>query len=227
LIGIPVLGVFAFELFKKWTYEQEKKNRIIQELGLKNIQAPKIVKSSSAAKSNLLRIGIIGFGSRAASHANGLGYMHPNDVEEKKKNDTLNDWLAQEDLNVAIIGICDVFDLHADNGLATARNEFRAGGSKPSGIPVKRYRTYQEMLDDKDIDAIAVATPDHWHSLATIWACQAGKDVYVEKPVCHNISEGRKMVQAARKYNRIVQSGICYRSSQAVKEAIKFLREGK
>ena len=65
--------------------------------------------------------------------------MHPDDVEAMKKNDTLKDWLAQEDLNVAITGICDVFDLHAENGLATARSEYRAGGAAPSKLPVKRY----------------------------------------------------------------------------------------
>ena len=216
LIGIPVLGVFAFELFKKWTYEQEKKNRIIQELGLKNIQAPKIVKSSSAAKSNLLRIGIIGFGNRAASHANGLGYMHPNDVEEKKKNDTLNDWLAQEDLNVAIIGICDVFDLHADNGLATARNEFRAGGSKPSGIPVKRYRTYQEMLDDKDIDAVMIATPDHHHAPITIAAAKAGKHVYCEKSPAHSEEELYEM------YDTVKNSKIVYQLGHQIPQSVIF-----
>ena len=84
LVGIPVLGVFAFELFKKYTYDQEKKNRVIKELGLENIKAPEIIKSSSA-KSDLLRIGLIGFGSRAVSHANGLGYMHPQDVEAGRK----------------------------------------------------------------------------------------------------------------------------------------------
>jgi predicted dehydrogenase len=94
-------------------------------------------------------------------------------------------------------------------------------GSKP-----KTEYDYRKVLDNKDIDAVSVCTPDHWHALITIAACQAGKDVYVEKPVCYNISEGRKMVQAARKYNRIVMGGEL-RSSKAAKEAIKFIHEGK
>jgi len=84
----------------------------------------------------------------------------------------------------------------------------------------------RRVLDDKEVDAISVATPDHWHALATIWGCQAGKDVYVEKPTSHNIWEGRKMVEAARKYNRIVQSGMQNRSNPNVRAAIKFLHEG-
>jgi len=86
---------------------------------------------------------------------------------------------------------------------------------------------FRKIIDDKEIDIVSLATPDHWHGLHTVWACQAGKDVYVEKPVSHNVSEGRKMVEAAEKYNRIVQSGICYRSSIAVKEGIKRIHDGE
>ena len=85
----------------------------------------------------------------------------------------------------------------------------------------------RRVLDDKSIDAISIATPNHWHALATIWACQAGKDVYVEKPVSHNVTEGRRMVEAARKYDRIVQTGTQCRSHQGIQDAIAFLRSGK
>ncbi len=82
------------------------------------------------------------------------------------------------------------------------------------------------MYDDKNIDAVSIATPNHWHALAAIWACQAGKDVYVEKPGTHNLREGKKLVEAAAKYNRIVQHGVQLRSSTAIQEAIKHLRDG-
>jgi predicted dehydrogenase len=84
----------------------------------------------------------------------------------------------------------------------------------------------RKVYDRKDVDVVGVATPNHWHALATIWACQAGKDVYVEKPGSHNIFEGRKMVEAARKHNRIVQHGVQLRSSEAVREAIDHMRNG-
>lgn len=83
---------------------------------------------------------------------------------------------------------------------------------------------FRRMLDDKEVDAIAIATPDHWHALGTILACQAGKDVYVEKPSSHSIWEGRKMVEAARKYDRIVQVGTQNRSADYVKEAIAYTK---
>lgn len=85
----------------------------------------------------------------------------------------------------------------------------------------------RRVYDDKDIDAVSIASCDHWHALATIWACQAGKHVYVEKPTSHNVWEGRKMIEAARRYNRIVSVGMQNRSITAVRKAIEFLHEGK
>lgn len=91
-------------------------------------------------------------------------------------------------------------------------------------------RTFQDVrkvLDDKNIDAISIATPNHWHTLHTIWACQAGKDVYVEKPCSHNVFESRQIVAAARKYNRIVQQGSQSRSSSALQEAVQKMKDGE
>ena len=84
----------------------------------------------------------------------------------------------------------------------------------------------RRVLDDKDIDGVIIATPNHWHALATIWALQAGKHVFVEKPVSHTLLEGRRMVDAARRYNRIVQAGTMNRSRPAVRQAIEFLHGG-
>ena len=83
---------------------------------------------------------------------------------------------------------------------------------KESGSKPKTYQDMRQVFDDKDIDAVSIATPNHWHALATIWACQAGKDVYVEKPASHNICEGRKMVEAAASTGRMVQVGSQSRS---------------
>jgi predicted dehydrogenase len=91
----------------------------------------------------------------------------------------------------------------------------------------KMVQDFRRMLDDKRVDVIINATPDHWHGLGTIMACQAGKDVYVEKPMSHNIWEGRKMVEAARKYKRVVQVGTQCRSAPYLKDAGEFIRSGK
>jgi predicted dehydrogenase len=85
----------------------------------------------------------------------------------------------------------------------------------------------RKVLEDRDITAVVVAAPDHWHALATVWACQAGKHVYVEKPVSHNLVEGRRMIEAARKYNRVVQVGTQRRSGEEFRAAVEFIRSGK
>ena len=121
LAGIPILGVFAFELMEKKSFDLKNDSYLIKELGLEDVHTP--IKHSNSAKGDLLRIGMIGFGNRAKQLSNGLGFMHPTDTEDKSKSDTLDDWLSQENLNVAITGICDVFDLNAEKGLATAKNE--------------------------------------------------------------------------------------------------------
>ena len=84
----------------------------------------------------------------------------------------------------------------------------------------------RKLLEDKSIDAVTVAAPNHWHSLMGIWACQAGKDAYVEKPCSHNWCEGKQLVAAADKYNRMVQHGTQSRSSAGAKEAVQHLRDG-
>ena len=82
---------------------------------------------------------------------------------------------------------------------------------------------YRKVLDRKDIDGVLIATPDHWHAIAAIHACQAGKDVYVEKPLGHNVVEGRRVVQAARRYGRVVQVGIQQQSGAHYIEAANFV----
>lgn len=95
------------------------------------------------------------------------------------------------------------------------------------GRPVKGYADYRQVLEDKEVDVIASATPNHWHSLNVVWACQAGKDVYIEKPISHNVWEGRQAVEAARKYRRIVQSGTQSRSSRTgIAAAVAWVRAG-
>src|SRR5262249_44506073 len=89
------------------------------------------------------------------------------------------------------------------------------------------YQDIRQALEDKAVDCVSIATPNHWHALAAIWAMQHGKDVYVEKPVCHNISEGRRMVETARHYNKICQTGTQCRSNPANIEAVEFMRSGK
>ena len=122
--------------------------------------------------------------------------------------------------NVEIKTLCDI-----DANLAAERvNDERlkeVATFKPNFV-----QDLRRVLDDKDIDAVVIATPNHWHALATIWALQAGKHVYVEKPSSYTVWEGRQMVTAASRYNKIVQVGTMNRSRPAVQAAIKFIEDG-
>ena len=130
--------------------------------------------------------------------------------------DHLNKYLRMP--GVRVVALCD-----------PDRNVL-AGSVKRVGKATPKVRTYtdiRKLLAEKDIDAISGATPNHWHALSTVWACQAGKHVCVEKPVSHNIWEGRKMVEAAAKYDRMVQADLDKRSSVALGKAVDYIQSGK
>jgi predicted dehydrogenase len=120
--------------------------------------------------------------------------------------------------NVEVAAICDVDQRLIAHGQNTVE---KLGRKKPAG-----FTDIRKVLEDKSIDAVSIATPDHHHALQAIWACQSGKDVYVEKPCSHNIFEARQIVAAARKYNRIVQHGVNARSGGAIREAVQKMRAG-
>src|SRR5205809_4379831 len=120
--------------------------------------------------------------------------------------------------NAQIAALCDVDSRVLDKRLVQMD---KLGLPKP-----KTYADIRRLLDDKSIDAITIATPNHWHSLMAIWGCQAGKDVYVEKPCSHNWFEGRQLVRAVKKYNRICQHGSQSRSNPGMMEAIKHVQDG-
>ena len=153
--------------------------------------------SSAAPANEKIRLALIGAGSRG--------------------NQLLDSFLPQKD--VEIIAIADVDDHHAGE---TAERVKKAKGNAPDTA-----RDYRAMLERKDLDAVIIATPDHWHALPAIHAVLAGKDVYVEKPVAHNIAEGQAMLRAARKTKKIMAVGTQQRSSSHFQKAVEIVRSGK
>jgi predicted dehydrogenase len=144
-----------------------------------------------------IRVAVVGFGGRGGDHIDGV--------------------LKLAGQNVRLVALCDVDSKILDAGVAAMQKR---------GQSVTPYRDFRRLLDDPNIDAITIATPNHWHSLGVIWACQLGKDVYVEKPISHTVWEGRQAVEAARKYRRIVQAGTQSRSSTGIREAVQWVRAG-
>ncbi len=113
-----------------------------------------------------------------------------------------------------VLAVCDVFEPH----LSRAKQRVTAA---------EAYKDFRYVLDRKDIDAVAIAAPDHWHAAMTVMACQAGKDVYCEKPLSRTVDEGRRMVQVARRYERVVQMGTQHRSNPAIRQVCEWVRNGR
>jgi predicted dehydrogenase len=116
-----------------------------------------------------------------------------------------------------LVALCDVDPAVLARGVAEAAKQ---------NVSVQTFTDVRKLLESKEIDAITTATPNHWHSLIGIWACQAGKDAYVEKPISHNVWEGRQLVKAARKYGRVVAGGTQNRSNPKIRQAVKWVRDG-
>src|SRR5215471_17425080 len=162
-------------------------------------------------------------GTAAAAAASSAVFGSPNDTIRVatiglrgRGKDHIKEITAQP--NVELVALCDVDKKVLEERGAALEQQT---GKKPQLIS-----DYRKLLEDKSIDAISIATPNHWHTLMTIQACQAGKDVYVEKPCSHNIFEAKQIIAAARKYNRMVQQGSQSRSSVALQDGVQKMRDG-
>ena len=153
--------------------------------------------TASAAPNDKVRLALIGAGSRG--------------------NQLLGSFLPRSEVD--FVAVVDVDDRHA--------TETAEGIKRAKKHDVKTARDYREVLDDPNVDAVVIATPDHWHALPAIHAVMAGKDVYVEKPVGHNVAEGQAMIRAARKYNKVMAVGTQQRSSENFQKAVDTVRSGK
>jgi predicted dehydrogenase len=233
LATIPVLGALAYSVVQKVRKDHRRKHDILSELGLEN-QGPAVQpRTTMKPAGELIRIGIVGFGARGEQLSRALGFAHPEWIEIKSKaarqnrlDKSLQDWMAQENLNVAVTGICDVFDLRAEKGLAAARCQDGPGGSTVSPTEVKRYRRFEDMVQNTDIDAIVITTPDFHHAPMSMQAIQAGKHVYCEKLMTRTEAEAHQIYKTVKKSNRIFQVGHQYPQNTAYQKAKEVVEKG-
>jgi len=214
LATIPIFGPFLYAMFRKKWLDDLKKKEILAELGISG-KAPVVLPQATMKKAGqLIRLGIIGFGGRGEYLARCAGFAHPDwgeQAEKKRREDRLDKeleiFLNQEDLNVVLAGVCDVFDVRAERGIAASKNVVRSGGGSELLKEAKRYSHYQEMLASNDIDAVIIATPDHWHAQMTIDAASSGKHAYCEKCMTRTVEETLKVVDAVKKSGIVFQLG--------------------
>lgn len=163
--------------------------------------------ATAAFTTNIFTGAVKGANDRVSAAFIGVGRMGQSN---------LNVAMRQE--NLVVSTICDVYTPNLDKAVALS--------AKQVGGTAKGIRDFREVIADKSVDIVCVSTPDHWHAYMTIEACKAGKDVYVEKPIGVTIDEGQKMVQAARKYNRVVQAGTMQRSAAHFQKAAEIVQSG-
>ena len=184
LTAVPAALLYLWSYYKKKALDKMRSGEIMAELSLRK-KAPAVLKNKKPG--DLIRLGVIGYGWRGAQDLKAAGFGNPEwaakakAASEKNKLDKrFETYLQQDDLNVALTGVCDVFSTRRDQGVAASTTAVRPNGVQPQTEPARAYLDYQDMLASDDIDAVIITTPDHWHSNIAIDAERAGKHVYVE-----------------------------------------------
>lgn len=209
LATIPVLGAMAYGVYQK--KKKEHYNKLAGNIFSFDTDSAVL---SPSHDGKTLRLGIIGFGIRGAQLMQALGFATPEYIDTLKlqaKNEPNNtryqDFLDQENLNVKITGVCDIFDVYAKNAVLAGANINKEGtNGKLSNLPTI-YKNYKALLAADDIDAVVIAAPDHWHGTMIIDAVKAGKHVYVEKPLTWTVPETYLVAEAVRNSNIVFQLG--------------------
>ena len=224
---VPVIGALAYGWWRKKRHENLLNNQLSKELGMSYDSPPAPV---YARNGEPVRLGLIGFGIRGPQIAHGAGFVHPEEIDSAKKAARENsadkryqNFMEQEDLNLVVNGVCDVFDVYAKKAIQAGANVNRVGTDGKLGKMPKRYRTYKELIAADDIDAVIIAAPDHWHGPMTIEAAKHGKHVYCEKPMTWTVPETYEVVKAVKENKIVFQLGHQGRQTESyvkAKEAI-------
>ena len=209
LATIPVVGAFLMSASAKSRHDATIKNDILRELNVE----PSVPPATGPMSGDPVRIGIIGYGIRGEQLLRALGFASPAWIENMKQNalenpkDTrLKDFLEQENLNVQITAVSDAFDVRRETAVAAGTRD---------GVTPKAYRTYQELLEDPNVDAVVIATPDHLHAPISMQALRAGKHVYVEKCMTHKIGETYELYDTVKSTGKVFQVGHQHRQTQS------------
>ncbi|MCU0358337.1 MAG: Gfo/Idh/MocA family oxidoreductase [Cyclobacteriaceae bacterium] len=209
LAGLPIVGTVWFAGAKTTVDAKHEKKYLLEKLNIKAAPPPPTGPMDGAP----IRIGIIGFGIRGEQLCRAIGYA-TNEWEEamkeaaaKNPNDTrYKEFKEQENLNIKITAVCDVFDYNAERVLKS----FSSADNQ-----VKRFATHKELVNSGTVDAVIIATPDHWHAPMAIDALNAGVHVYIEKPMTHNISETYALRDAVLQTGKVLQVGHQHRQTQS------------
>ncbi len=230
LISIPVVGALAYAWYRKRNYERFLKDNIQEELKI-NVSPMEFRPASSESRE--IRLGLIGYGIRGRDLSLAAGFAHPSMIDEwlegalnNKQDKRYEDYLAQESLNVRLTAVCDIFDTYGNQAVEAGANVFREGSGGRMGEAPKRYLNHLDLINAPDVDAVIIATPDHWHGPMTIAAARAGKHVYCEKPLTWTVEETYEVRQAVRENGLVFQLGHQGRQNEIYLKAKEVIDQG-
>ena len=218
--GLPILGAVWWAGAANTVGSRRKRSEILEQLNI----TPSLPPAVPGIGGEPVRVGIIGFGIRGEQLCRALGFATENwkeqmrlAAQEDPNNHALEDFMGQEKLNVKLVGICDVFDVRAEN--------FIDSFSTPEN-PIKRYITYKDMIGSGDVDAVVIATPDHWHAPISIEALNHNVHVYVEKPMTHTVGETYLLRDAAKNSKAVLAVGHQHRQTLSFSTARDIVEKG-
>ncbi|MBT8237295.1 MAG: Gfo/Idh/MocA family oxidoreductase [Croceitalea sp.] len=218
--GLPILGAVWWAGAANTIGSKKERTEILEQLNIR----PSLPKTMAEITGSPVRVGIVGFGIRGEQLCRSLGFATKEWMEEMRLaaietpgHSALKDYMSQGKLNVNLVGVCDIFDMRAQKAL----NSFATDDNK-----IKRYKTHQEMINSGDIDAIIIATPDHWHAPMAIDALNNNISVYVEKPMTHNIEETYRLREAAQNSKGVFVVGHQHRQTLSFKTAQDVVEKG-
>ncbi len=229
LATVPFLGAMGYGVYKK------RKKEITDHISADMFHFKSDVAPITPIPfdGNTIRVGIIGSGIRGNQLMIALGFGTPQYVENLKQAQNNNssdnryiDFCEQEDLHIAITAVCDIFDVHAQDAIAAGANINREGLNGKYGAQPKRYQNYRDLLAADDVDAVVIASPDHWHGQMALDAVRAGKHVYLEKPMTWTVPETYALRDAVKRSNVIFQLGHQNRQVEAYQRAKEIVEKG-
>jgi predicted dehydrogenase len=227
---IPVLGALSYAFYKKRKFDISRETNILKDISLDE----KIDWfDSRPIEGETIRIGLIGFGIRGPQLAEGLGFMHPERLESlraaslENKNDTrYQEFLEQEYLNIKITAVCDVFTVYARRAQEAGANIKRLGYEGKYEEKPLIYNRWEDLVHSPEVDAVVIATPDHWHAPMSIEAAKAGKHVYCEKPMSWTVPETYELRKIIKETGVVFQLGHQHRQTESHFRAREVIQKG-
>jgi predicted dehydrogenase len=222
LATVPVLGAFSYSWLRKNTLDEKLKKQMREVVSLTS----QPVELAPSASGSPVRVGLVGFGIRGKQLMRAAGFPEPSWIDEQKQahaenkaNRNYEGYMEQEQLNMVVNGVCDVFTVYSKAAAVASSNFEREGTGGKMGKEAKRYATFYDLLDAPDIDAVIIAAPDHWHAPIAIEAARRGKHVYCEKPVSWSVPELFELVKTVKEKGIVFQLGHQGRQTESYTKA--------